>query len=200
VRRARLGLAGALALAACEERARPWEGAGAGGAPPAPAIVPTVLSDARDAAAEEPPPAPARVGGPWVRCYGGFHVSGEPLRDVTRLAMLCGPSNGMRRLSTEATLGEVSEGGAPARWSFQAQRGACYRVFAVAEPTVADLDVVVVTSRGMPVAADHGEDAWPVVQPDRAFCALDDDRLDVLVSARRGRGRFAAEVWVLPPP
>lgn len=145
---------------------------------------------------------PVRVGGPWVRCYGSFHPAGDPVKDVTRLALLCGPENGMRRLSKAPIEGAVSEGAPGATSTFEARRGECYRVFAVAEASVSDLDVTVHSSRGAPVAADHGEDTWPIVQPDRPFCPLENDRYTLEIAAHRGRGRFAAEVWVLrtPPP
>lgn len=143
---------------------------------------------------------PVRIGGPWVRCYGSFHPSGEPVKDVTRLALLCGPENGMRRLSKAPLEGAVAEGAAAVTSTFEARRGECYRVFAVADAAVTDLDVTVHSSRGAPVAADHGEDAWPVVQPDRPFCPLENDRYTLEITARRGHGRFAAEVWVLRTP
>jgi hypothetical protein len=146
------------------------------------------------------PALPVRVGGPWVRCYGGFHPSGDPVKDVTRLSLLCGPENGMKRLSKKPLEGTVSAGGPSVIESFEARRGECYRVFAVAEAGVADLDVVLRSSRGSAIAADHGEDAWPIVQPDRPVCALEDDRVGVEVSAKRGSGRFAAEIWVLRTP
>ncbi len=47
------------------------------------------------------------------------------------------------------------------------------------------------------IASDGTEDAWPIVQPDRPFCPLEDDNATVEISARRGSGRFAAEVWML---
>jgi hypothetical protein len=202
----------ALVALGCERRAHPWEQPDAGAdctsalePPPAPLVRPVApdAGDAADAAvaeSAEPPTPPVRVGGPWVRCYGGFHPSGEPLKDVTRLSILCGPENGMRRLWKEALAGSVRERGPAASQSFQARRGECYRVFAVAEPAVLDLDVAVRSSRGAAVAADHGEDAWPIVQPDRPFCPLEDDRYTVEVTAKRGSGRFAAEVWVLRTP
>jgi hypothetical protein len=77
------------------------------------------------------------------------------------------------------------------------KKGECYRIFAVAEPGVGDLDVVVRSSRGAAIAADHSEDAWPIVQPDRPLCPLEDDAWTVELSARRGKGRVAAEVWAL---
>ena len=140
---------------------------------------------------------PVRIGGPWVRCYGSFHPGGDPVKDVTRLALLCGPENGMRRLSKAPFEGAVAEGAPGATSTFEAKRGECYRVFAVADATVNDLDVTVHSSRGAPVAADHGEDAWPIVQPDRPFCPLENDRYTLEIAAHRGHGRFAAEVWVL---
>jgi hypothetical protein len=140
---------------------------------------------------------PVRVGGPWVRCYGNFRLGGEPLKDVTRLGLMCGPANGMRRISKAPIEGEVLEGGEPVVAPLSAKKGECYRVFAVAEPSVRDLDVNVRSSRGASIAADHGEDAWPIVQPDRPFCPLEDDALSIELSARRGKGKVAAEVWAL---
>jgi hypothetical protein len=208
----RLFVAGVVALSGlgCEHKARPWDAPDAGGPPLTQAPPPRPLAfgfeDGGDALADggvgggaraEEPTLPVRVGGPWVRCYGGFHPSGEPLKDVTRLSLLCGPENGMKRLSREPLTGTVSAGGPPVSETFEAYRGACYRVFAVAEASVADLDVVVRSSRGSAIAADHGEDSWPIVQPDRPFCALEDDHYTVEVTAKRGSGRFAAEVWML---
>lgn len=105
----------------------------------------------------------------------------------------------MRRLSPQAIVGSVVEGLPGVSEVFEAKRGACYRIFAAAEATVTDLDVAVKSSHDMTIAADHGEDAWPVVQPDRPFCVLSDDVLRVEVSARHGQGRFAAEIWGLGP-
>ncbi|MFT3773251.1 MAG: hypothetical protein QM820_48350 [Minicystis sp.] len=196
----------------CEHRTHPWEQPDASASatsaitPPPPPLPRPTLADAgesADAAAPEQPEAPTppvRVGGPWVRCYGGFHPSGDPVKDLTRLSFLCGPENGMKRLSKQPLEGTLREGGPAVTDTFDARRGECYRVFAVAEPAIVDLDVVVRSSRGAAVAADHGEDAWPIVQPDRPFCPLEDDRYAVEVTAKRGNGRFAAEVWVLRTP
>lgn len=219
-----LGLAPALALG-CQPQVRPWDqgDAEAPAASPRSAMPTSLLpvratpeapegsADAGDPGAdpasdnagregdesERAVAPPVRIGGPWVRCYGSFHPAGDPVKDVTRLALLCGPENGMRRLSKAPIEGAVSEGAPGTTSTFEARRGECYRVFAVAEATVSDLDVTVQSSRGAPVAADHGEDIWPVVQPDRPFCPLENDRYTLEIAARRGHGRFAAEVWVL---
>lgn len=216
-----------LAAACDEPRRRPWDQASDGAPPPVLTASPssflsptsslaasgapasssaaTTGSSAEPAASGAPllePVAetPVPVGGPWVRCYGNFRVSGDPLKDVTRLGLLCGPENGMKRFSQQAIVGSVIEGHPGVTETLEARRGECYRIFAVAERTVSDLDVTVRSSREMAIAADHGEDAWPIVQPDRPFCVLEDDALRVEIAARRGQGRFAAEIWVLPAP
>jgi len=208
-------LGAALALVACQERPRPWDQGDAEAPPPPPRSSSTAIplgsiipaepppagsAGAGPAHAAEPAWPPVRVGGPWVSCYGNFRPSGEPVKDVTRLSLLCGPENGMRRLSKQPIEGAVAEGGPAVAQPFEARRGDCYRVFAVAEPSVGDLDVTVQSGHGAAIAADHGEDGWPIVQPDRPFCPLADDRYTVEITARRGRGRFAAEVWVLRSP
>ena len=146
---------------------------------------------------DDPVASPVRVGGPWIRCYGNFRLEGDLRKDLTRLTMLCGPENGMRRLTKEPVEAEVAEGGAAVPFPLEAKKGECYRIFAVAEPTVTDLDVVVRSSRGTSIAADHGQDRWPIVQPDRPFCPLEDDTLTVELAARRGKGKVVAEVWAL---
>lgn len=139
-------------------------------------------------------------GGTWVSCHEGLPLSGDPLRDVTRLGLLCGPSNGMRRASRQAIVGLVGEHEPAVTSSFEAKRGACYRVFAAADPQVGDIDVTIRSSRDAGVAGDHGNGRLAIVQPDRPFCTFSDETFTVEISARRGNGRFAAEVWAIGEP
>lgn len=202
----------ALALA-CDARPHPWEGQ-AGPAPVLSASPPrptlpsaastSAIDDDRDggAAPFDPdiPALPVRVGGPWVRCYGNFRLSGDPRKDVTRLSLLCGPENGMWRQSKEPLEGRVAEGQPGVSQKVKVLRGNCYRVFAVGGPGVINLDIDLQSSRGATIATDGGEDAWPILQPDRPFCPLEDDTVTVEIRAKRGEGRFAAEIWVLKTP
>jgi hypothetical protein len=206
-----LTLAALLFTPACRDRHRPWEQLPDAGPMSAPPSVPlpdaSLLGDASsfaegvDASATVDPDlmGPVRVGGPWVRCYGNYKLSGDPLTDVTRLGMLCGPENGMRRVS-DPIQGAIEAGKTVHTSTFDVLSGECYRVFATAEATVTDLDVDVVTRHGARVASDHGEDGWSIVQPDRPFCPLSDDTYTLEVKARLGRGRFAAEIWRLRTP
>jgi hypothetical protein len=207
-----VALAAALPLlSACREPPRPWEHLADAGpwVPPPPLVQPDasllgdaasfVEPDASAASAEEDPVSPVRVGGPWVRCYGNYRRSGDPLKDVTRLGLLCGPENGMRRMG-ETVQGTAHSGKAGHTSPFSVLSGECFRVFVAAEPTIEDLDVEVLSRHGARIASDHGDNGWAIVQPDRPFCALEDDTYTVEVKARRGQGRFAAEIWRLRTP
>ena len=109
-----LGLA--LVVLSCD-RERPWDGAHDGGArdESEPWLSPkpdaSWLRDGGPSAAGTADggttPSPSPVGGLWVSCYGGFQPSAEPHKDVARLGLLCGPSNGMRRLTDAPLEGTV---------------------------------------------------------------------------------------------
>jgi hypothetical protein len=192
-----------------DEPSHPWEASGPAPNPtdsawPTPPPVesheepaPSPSSTAPSPPGDGVTPGSTRVGGLWVSCYGDFRPSGDPPKDVTRLALMCGPITGMRRLSKDLLEGELWGGGPPATTHVHVKKDGCYRVFAVSDENIPDLDVVVKSSRDKVLAADHGQDRWPVVQPDRAFCVLETDELTIEVAAASGRGRFAAEVWEL---
>jgi hypothetical protein len=157
--------------------------------------------DAGDDAASEAPAvtaAPSRVGGSWVSCYGGFAPGAEPLADVTRLGLLCGPINGMRRVG--GMQGTIRAGPRPPKpqHDFKVATGACYRVFAVAADPVVDLDVTVLSSRGSRLVSDNSEDRWPIVEPERPFCSFEDDVFGITLESKSGSGNYALEVWMLP--
>jgi len=135
------------------------------------------------------------MGGAWVTCYGHFRPKSTPERDVMRLGLLCGPANGMRLVGSTFT-GDASD--VPTEHGFVARAGECFRVFAVAEASVADLGVEVRDAKGLPVASDHNSDRFPILNPDGPFCLLDVGTYSLRVHARKGRGRYAMQLWRLP--
>jgi hypothetical protein len=149
------------------------------------------------------PPRPvSRVGGLWVSCYGRFKPTGDPVKDVTRLGLMCGPVNGMTqqgdtiRGTVEATPGRRGQPSVPVlAGQLEARAGSCYRVFAVATPSVGDLDLTIRSSRGSRLTSDQTQDVWPIVDPERPFCSFDDDTFSIEVASRGGAGPFALQVW-----
>jgi hypothetical protein len=135
------------------------------------------------------------VGGPWVTCYAHFRPTSTPERDVTRLALLCGPENGMKIVGSTITA-DASD--TPIEHPLEAKAGDCFRLFAVAAPQVTDLAIEVRDPKGVPVASDHNNDRWPILNPDGPFCLLDGGKHTVRVHARQGKGPFALQIWRLP--
>jgi hypothetical protein len=161
-----------------------WLGTSAGPAPSASARPPRALGQ------------PSPVGGGWLSCYGSFAPRGDPRLDVERLGQACGPPNGMVKVASFA--GELADDAAlPRDHRLSAREGECFRVFAVADPTIADLDVEIFDSSRKRIAFDEGDDRWPIVKPDGPFCVFDAGEYSIRVRAPHGAGRYAVELWKL---
>jgi hypothetical protein len=111
--------------------------------------------------------------------------------------MLCGPSLGMHAAWPIAE-GEIDERGPPKEHSLTLARGECVRVFAVSSPSVPDLDVEILAPGGAVRIEDAIDDRWPIVPSDRAECVTDAGAYAVRVRARKGKGAYAVQAWVLP--
>jgi hypothetical protein len=193
----RVCLIGLLALSGCRK-----DGSGADGdAAPAGRIPETAVADSAPPAASAAEPEllepveaasdgrAAPVGGNWLKCYANFQPRDEPELDVLRLGVLCGPSNGMRKVAVGGKNG--------GEHTWEANAGDCFRIFAVGEPSVEDLDVEVLDPGGHRLARDSSDDRWPIVKPDGPFCTVADGTHRARVRIERGLGRHALEVWRL---
>ena len=194
----------AWALLGCGRHARPWEGPPDGGVadesrpflPPVEggkSLLPAASGSA-EATAVAPGPKAPRAGGLWRSCAVGFRAGDEPKKDAERLARLCGPENGMKR----DTAWDGPATAEPDRHPMRVRAGFCYRVFAVGDPGVGDLDVAIVSARQSRLAEDDSDDRVVMVEPERPFCSFADDDLIVEIRANRGHGRYAAQIYQLP--
>lgn len=157
-----------------------------------------------DAEARLPPlpPLPAASHayqhGVWSSCANGYGVSGQPRPDVTRLAFLCGPYQGMSRHG-RTWFGRL-EPGKHASFERTLQKDQCARVFAVAEEPDSVFRVSVSSPSGEVVARNRSHDGFIVVNEQGAFCVGETGSFSIRVEGERGSGRAAVEVWSLPPP
>ncbi len=92
--------------------------------------------------------------------------------------------------------GEVGEGAVD--HPLDVRPGDCFRIFAVADSQVSDLALEVRDPKGVPVASDHNNDRWPILNPDGPFCLLEGGKFTVRLHARQGMGRYAFQIWQLP--
>jgi hypothetical protein len=90
----------------------------------------------------------------------------------------------------------VQDAGLPREHRHSAREGECFRVFAVADPKIDDLDVEIFDSSRR-IAFDEGDDRWPIVKPDGPFCVFEAGEYSIRVRAPHGGGRYALELWKL---
>jgi hypothetical protein len=111
------------------------------------------------------------------------------------MGRLCGVKNNQRPL-TPVRMGQQSEHDAVERFTFTAGGpGKCYRIFAMGETGVRDLDVQVVGPNGDALASDNSKDPHAVVPAREPLCLDKQGIYTVEVSVFRGSGRFAVQVW-----
>jgi hypothetical protein len=158
--------------------------------------VPSASAAAAPAPARPAPAAPqaaAPEGRLFVDCYAGFAPGATPRIDVQRLALSCGPSTGLTPFARAA--GTVDESGAPQSFRWEAKRGDCFRLFAVASAPVDDLEVEIVQSPAEHGSLTNQNRRWVVVAEDRPFCAARAGTFVARLTTHGGRGAFAASVF-----
>jgi hypothetical protein len=97
---------------------------------------------------------------------------------------------------TPVRLGRQGQGDAVDGYTFYVpEAGRCYRIYAVGDRGVTDLDMLLRGPDGQDVIADVTHDAHPILPPHGPIC-FDAPGLYLLeVSVFRGSGRYAVQVW-----
>lgn len=128
-------------------------------------------------------------------CASSFEPGAEPAADLVRLTSACAASAGLVAVTpvkVGAAQGELAE---VDRLSFRGRAGRCYRVFAVGDPTVGDLDIAVVDEEGALAAADLSGDRFPVAPPTGFLCLRSDQLFTIQIGVMAGSGSYLAQVW-----
>ena len=142
-------------------------------------------------------PSHPYVGSTWLSCADGFRTSNQPIRDVTRLAFLCGPYHGMRRSGQMWTM-HVSEG-SPASIELGLAPTECVRVFAAAASSVSLLRVALFDPDNAVICFAQSTMHFVMLHSDSAVCVERAGRYGIRVDAFGGAGQVALELWTFPP-
>ena len=130
-----------------------------------------------------------------VPCYGAFRPSADPASDLTLLTAVCASPLGLSA-ATPVHVGEPQTADTPEeRLTFLGRAGRCYRVFAVGEPTVTDLDIALIDATGHIAAADASSDRWPIVPIQGSLCLHEDQMFTIHVAVVEGSGRYLMQLW-----
>jgi hypothetical protein len=183
-------------------RSRDWNGPGLGvsllltffgtgcGSAVAEAPAPTTRAEPP---AEVSSDEPAKT--PWETCYSSFAPTGDAESDLTRLVRDCGTTGGMRAV-TKVKLGKQSAEDPVDRYAFQVPApDKCYRVYAVGDSAIKDLDLLLRGPKGTSMVADITHDSWPVLPPREPVCFSEPGLYMLEVSVYKGAGKYALQVW-----
>ena len=140
----------------------------------------------------EAEPAPST---PWSACLERFTPTGAPSVDIERLGRLCGAPNGQHPFAPPR-VGKQTESAPVARYSLHAGGdGKCYRIYAVGDRNVEDIDVTVVAPSGERLAFDGTSGGVAALPQHEPLCLAAKGIYTVEVSVARGGGEYAFQVW-----
>src|SRR5262249_6294875 len=132
---------------------------------------------------------------PWETCYSSFAPAGEAESDLARLVRDCGTTGGMRAITT-VKVGNQAARDPVDRYVFQVPAAdKCYRVYAVGDAAIKDLDLLLRGPSGNSMVADVTHDGWPVLPPREPVCFSEAGLYMLEVSVFKGAGRYALQVW-----
>lgn len=142
-------------------------------------------------AAGDAAPATSAADAAAAPCWKGFAPTGNAEADVAELGHRC--AQGMAPLIP------------PVKHTFKAGESksipvpivpGCYRVIAVGGKGVKDVDLALKDQSGKIVAADMTpDDVFPMIHPNKEFCAEAVQFLNFVISVKKGSGDVAGGVW-----
>jgi hypothetical protein len=128
-----------------------------------------------------------------TQCWKGFTATGVPEADVQELGNRCAVSQGMTPLipPVKHTFKQGESKSIPV-----AIVPGCYRIIAVGGKGVKDVDLALKDNAGKIVAADlTPDDIFPMIHPNKEFCADSVQFLNLTISVKKGAGEVAGGVW-----
>jgi hypothetical protein len=132
----------------------------------------------------------------WITCMDGFQTRSTPSLDLLRLGMLCGPYHAMRRLG-EPLEGKLSAG-ASQKHAFEAKRDQCFRLFAVAEPSLKRFSLRAFGPASTKIAETTVHRPFAALGADGVFCVQEAGSFQWEIESVDGQGSYAAQMWLLP--
>jgi hypothetical protein len=139
--------------------------------------------------------AERRTSASWAPCHQSYKVdtSADLATSVDQMAKGCADTTRMHLV--DSFKGSQGAANAPQAFHFKADANHCYRAYAVAAPTITDLDLLMKDGTGALAGEDSTDDPTPVVLEDGAVCWKSADDATVVVSIGAGNGAYAVEVW-----
>lgn len=130
-------------------------------------------------------------------CYKNTPITGQAESDYAAIVAKCGPPTGMVEFARKAK-GAFDASHRHDTFSVKLLANYCYRVYAIGDQSVGELNVRVQKPGGALIAMAGSHYATTIVDPDKAWCKKHDDERQFVVEAPKGQGAYVFAVWARP--
>jgi hypothetical protein len=131
-------------------------------------------------------------------CWKAVSFSGQNDKDFPALIASCGTPTGMLEYvkPQSGKLHHIKD--AIDSFTVAMNKGACYRIFAVADSTIHDIDIVILRN-GAILGTDDMTQPVAIIQGKDPFCPTDDGNygFDVKIKGE-GKGAYMFGIWTRP--
>ncbi|HEY2367796.1 MAG TPA: hypothetical protein VGH87_15470 [Polyangiaceae bacterium] len=131
-------------------------------------------------------------------CWKTVSFSGKHDTDFPALIDKCGTPTGMLEYVKPANGKLHSVKDAIDSFSVAMNKGACYRLFAVADQSIHDIDIVILRN-GAILGTDDMKQPVAIIQGSAPFCPEDDGNYSFDVKVKgEGKGAYTFGIWTRP--
>jgi hypothetical protein len=131
-------------------------------------------------------------------CWKTVSFSGQHDKDFPSLIGACGTPTGMLEYVKPANGKLHSVKDAVDSFTVAMNKGACYRLFAVADQTIHDIDIVILRN-GSILGTDDMKQPVAIIQGSAPFCPEDDANYSFDVKVKgEGKGAYTFGIWTRP--
>jgi len=131
----------------------------------------------------------------WAACHATYvAVSKDLVAESLRAGKGCEAVTKMHPI-LKPEKGTQSDRNPSQEVKFEGKAGTCYRVYAMADAGIKDLDLLLKDSTGAVAAEDSTDDSSPVLAEDGAICFSELDDVTLVVSVGAGKGSWALQIW-----
>ncbi len=141
-----------------------------------------------------PAPTPTNVPKPESKCVQLVKRTGDITADINAVGDACGTKFGLVAVAPPYSRRLAEGAGWQKQFELELDVG-CYRLFAVGDSGIQDLDTGIKDTSGAVIAEDSSHGPMPVLNPDGPFCIQRAQKVELFARAGKGAGTYAMWLW-----
>lgn len=131
-------------------------------------------------------------------CYRTVGISGKADKDYDAILAACGAPTGMKEWTKRVT-GKLDAKNPRDTYAIKLRGGLCYRVYAIGDTSLGNLDIRVQRTTGALLSMDQSKQAIAILDPEEPWCKTHDRELHFIVETTGGAGgNYVFGVWARP--